>query len=39
MELGDLTHTQGVPTVGPYAVGGDAYVAPGGRGGRGGRGR
>ncbi len=38
-ELGDLLHTQGVPTAGPYAVGGSAYVAPGaGRGGRGGRG-
>jgi 2-keto-3-deoxy-L-rhamnonate aldolase RhmA len=37
-ELGNLTHTQGVPTAGPYAVGGDAYVAPGSRGGRGGRG-
>ena len=38
-ELGTLTHTQGVPEAGPYAVGGDAYVAPrpagAGRGGRG----
>jgi 2-keto-3-deoxy-L-rhamnonate aldolase RhmA len=40
-ELGDLLHTQGRPTVGPYAPGGVAYVAPqqpGGRGGRGGAG-
>jgi 2-keto-3-deoxy-L-rhamnonate aldolase RhmA len=38
-ELGALTHTQGVPAVGLYAVGGEAYVAPrpagAGRGGRG----
>jgi 2-keto-3-deoxy-L-rhamnonate aldolase RhmA len=38
-ELGALANTQGRPSVGPYAPGGDAYIAPapagGGRGGRG----
>ncbi len=38
-ELGNLLNTQGRPTVGPYAPGGEAYVAPAqpgaGRGGRG----
>jgi 2-keto-3-deoxy-L-rhamnonate aldolase RhmA len=39
-ELGPLANTQGVPDVGPYAVGGDAYMPPrpaaaAGRGGRG----
>ncbi len=37
-ELGDLLNTQGRPTVGPYAPGGSAYVAPAPAGGRGGRG-
>jgi 2-keto-3-deoxy-L-rhamnonate aldolase RhmA len=41
-ELGTLLNTQGRPTVGPYAPGGSAYLAPqqpgAGRGGRGGRG-
>jgi 2-keto-3-deoxy-L-rhamnonate aldolase RhmA len=37
-ELGPLLNTQGRPTVGPWAPGGEAYIAPnaGGRGGRGG---
>jgi len=38
-ELGPLWNTQGRPTVGPYAPGGEAYIPPqqpGGRGGRGG---
>jgi len=35
-ELGALANTQGAPEAGPYAPGGDAYVAPSaGRGGRG----
>ena len=38
-ELGALANTQGRPTVGPYAPGGDAYIAPAPAGGRGGRGQ